>query len=220
MGTLFEQYRPRTWSDVIGQDKIVARIQQLAKRGLAGRAFWLSGQSGTGKTTIARLIAGEVADEFNTEEIDASALTVAALREIERTMQTKGLGQKTGRAYIVNESHGLRKDVIRQLLVLLERLPSHVVFLFSTTNDNEQALFDECDDGGPLLSRCISLPLSRRDLARPFAERARAIAIAEGLDGKPIEAYVRLIQKHRQNMRAALQEIEAGCMLDTAECAR
>ena len=57
MSTLFEQYRPRAWSDVVGQDKIVARIQLLAKRGLAGRAYWLSGQSGTGKTSIARLIA-------------------------------------------------------------------------------------------------------------------------------------------------------------------
>ena len=43
---LHEQYRPTKWSDVVGQDKIVARIQALAKRGLAGRAFWLSGPVG------------------------------------------------------------------------------------------------------------------------------------------------------------------------------
>jgi hypothetical protein len=50
-------------------------------------------------------------------------------------------------------------------------------------------------------------------LARPIAERVRAIAQAEGLNGNPIEAYVRLIQKHRQNLRAAIQEIESGAML-------
>ena len=47
---LTEQYRPRTFDDVVGQDKIIQRIKGLAKRGLAGRAYWLSGQSGTART--------------------------------------------------------------------------------------------------------------------------------------------------------------------------
>src|SRR5690349_20055174 len=49
---LHEQYRPTQWADVVGQDKVVAKVQALAKRGLSGRAFWVSGQSGSGKTTI------------------------------------------------------------------------------------------------------------------------------------------------------------------------
>ena len=64
---LHEQYRPQTWDDVVGQDKVLAKIGRLRKRGLAGRAYWISGQSGTGKTTIGRLISAEVADEFCTE---------------------------------------------------------------------------------------------------------------------------------------------------------
>jgi len=47
----------------------------------------------------------------------------------------------------------------------------------------------------------------------PIAERAKAIAEREGLDGKPIESCIRLIQKHRQNLRAAIQEIESGALL-------
>ena len=54
---LQDQYRPRLWTEVVGQDKILAKIDQLRNRGLSGRAYWLSGQSGVGKTTIARLIA-------------------------------------------------------------------------------------------------------------------------------------------------------------------
>ena len=66
-----EVYRPKSWAEVVGQDKILAKIALLRSRGgLAGRAFWLSGQSGTGKTTIARLIAQEIADSYAIEETD------------------------------------------------------------------------------------------------------------------------------------------------------
>src|SRR3954447_17285380 len=78
-GPLTEQYQPRTWADVVGQDKIVQRVQALAKRGLAGRAYWISGQSGTGKTTIARLIAQEVADaDFQVPQILLGVASEAA----------------------------------------------------------------------------------------------------------------------------------------------
>lgn len=214
MTSLFEQYRPRQWSEVVGQDKALAKIDVLRRRGLSGRAYWISGASGTGKSTIARLLAAEVASEHFVQELDAANLTPARLSDLESEMCQYGWGDRPGRAYIVNEAHGLRRDTIRQLLVLLERLPSHVVFMFTTTSEAQEGLFEDNEDAHPLLSRCSVIPLARRDLARAFAERCQTIATKEGLNGQPIERYIKLAQSCRNNFRAMLQAVEAGEMVD------
>ena len=78
MQTLFEKYRPSNFDEVLGQDRAVKKVKTLLSRSWGGRAWWICGASGTGKTTIGRIIAGCGADDFYVTEYDsADAITVA-----------------------------------------------------------------------------------------------------------------------------------------------
>ena len=205
---LTEKYRPTTLDEVIGQDKAVATLRKL-RGGFAGRAFWVSGPSGTGKTTLARIIAGTIAEPTMTVELAARDLTAERMRDIIDTLGLYGWG-KGGRAVIVNEAHGLGRVMIERLLDALESIPEHAVWIFTTTKAGEEGLFEDQQDAGPLLSRCVKVTTTNQGFAEAFAVRAHTIAQAEGLDGVPVSDYVKLARKCKNNARAMLQAIDAG----------
>src|SRR5688572_24454064 len=99
---LHEHYRPQAWSEVVGQDKALRQLETLRRRGLGGRAYWIAGKSGTGKTTIARLLATELADPVNIEEIDCAECSVHLVQRIRREAGFRAIGAKPGRVWIIN----------------------------------------------------------------------------------------------------------------------
>jgi len=208
---LYERYRPRRLEDVVGQPQACAKLQRAIDRdAVAGRAWWVSGRSGGGKTTIARILAESVADETSVYEYDGREMTVAELARLRATCYAGRPLFGSGYAIIVNEAHNV-KDATR-FLGLLEPIPDWVVWLFTTTTDG-QLTFDGMADSSPLLSRCRSIPLQSRGVADAFAQLAQQIARAENLDGQPLSAYKVLVNKHRSNMRGVLQSIENEDML-------
>ena len=222
---LFEKYQPKTFDQVIGHSKAIREIKRILARGWGGRAWWISGNSGIGKKTLARLIARQGGNviPFTREIRSAERFTKGIYNHFFRPGQYTVIPE----AYIINEAHCLKKSIVRLFMELLKELPQNIVIIFTTTKAGEQTVFkgkkcknpkkkkelllEDNIDEDPFLHE---IHLSDHKLAKPFAQRCREIAIAENLNGKPLESYIKLAQKCKNNFRQILNEIERGCMLN------
>lgn len=173
--SLYSKYRPKTFDEVIGQDHITTTLKNQIKTGKTHHAYLFCGIRGTGKTTLARILAKTVNCEnpvdgnpclecptckaiqdgtiLNVIEIDAASNTgvdnVRDLRDDALYMPQSG----KYKVYIIDETHMLSKAAFNALLKIIEEPPKHVLFILATT---ESQKIPET-----ILSRCQCFNLKR-----------------------------------------------------------
>ncbi len=131
---LYRKYRPQTFADVIGQEHIISVLTTAIANNSFAHAYLFTGTRGTGKTSVARIVARELgANPEDIVEIDAASNRgiddIRALREAVRVMPFSS----PYKVYIIDEVHMLSKDAFNALLKTLEEPPAHVVFILATT---------------------------------------------------------------------------------------
>lgn len=217
---LFEDYRPKTWAEFIGNAKALDRARLIADRAYkTGKAFalWIDGPSGTGKTTLAHLVARELKADacMDVIELDGPDCDGRAVSDLRDRLNLKSWGGGY-RVVIINEAHNMSPKGVQLWLTLLEKLPPKTAVCFTTTEGRgKDDLFGAFD--GPLKSRCVPLSLTNQGLSEDFARRAQEIAEREGLGGADPAAYARLVKTHKNNMRAVLSAIEGFEMARDSE---
>jgi DNA polymerase III subunit gamma/tau len=196
---LARKYRPRTFSEMIGQDALVRTLTNAIASGRLAHAFMLTGVRGVGKTTSARIIARAlncigpdgkggptpepcgvcancvaIAQDRHVDvmEMDAASRTgVDDIREIIDGVRYAPV-QARFKVYIIDEVHMLTKNAFNALLKTLEEPPEHVKFLFATTEIRKVPV--------TVLSRCQRFDLRRID-ATVLAEHFARLLAMEGL---------------------------------------
>ncbi len=195
---LYRKWRPKTFSEVVGQAHITSTLQHQVAEGRVGHAYLFTGTRGTGKTTCARILAKAVNCEhpvdgapcgvcdacrgidngtlLDVTELDAASNNgvdqVRALRE--EAVYTPSVLKK--RVYIIDEVHMLSIAAFNALLKILEEPPEHLLFILATTELHKVP--------ATILSRCQRFSFKRL-LPRDIQQQLLYIAGEEQIDLSP-----------------------------------
>ena len=131
---LYRKYRPQNFKNVLGQEHIVKVLEGSVALGNISHAYLFAGSRGTGKTSIARILAKAIGCSDNDlYEIDAASNRgIDDIRELREAVNTLPF-ESLYKVYIIDEVHMLTKEAFNALLKTLEEPPKHAVFILATT---------------------------------------------------------------------------------------
>lgn len=136
------EYRPKEFSDMIGQDAIVKTLSNAIKNDKIPQALLFCGPRGVGKTSCARILAKQINNleenfEYNIFELDAASNN--SVEDIRSITDQIRIPPQIGKykVYIIDEVHMLSNAAFNAFLKSLEEPPKHVVFILATTEKNK-----------------------------------------------------------------------------------
>jgi DNA polymerase-3 subunit gamma/tau len=132
--TLYRAYRPSGFDEVRGQAQVTDVLQAAIKNKKVAHAYLFCGTRGTGKTSVARILARELGvSEKDLYEIDAASNRgINEIRELRESVNTMPF-ESPYKFYIIDEAHMLTKEAWNAFLKTLEEPPAHVIFVMATT---------------------------------------------------------------------------------------
>lgn len=132
--TLYRSYRPQTFAEVRGQGQVTDVLQKALKNKKIAHAYLFCGGRGTGKTTVARILARELGvSPKDIYEIDAATNRgIDDIRELREGVYAMPF-ESPYKFYIIDEAHMLTREAWNAFLKTLEEPPAHAIFVMATT---------------------------------------------------------------------------------------